>query len=61
MKANLEKRSDHELVWFGFIEDISQKINHLKLLEKMVFAISHGIRRPIANSIGVGQFLKLLK
>nr|MBI1231594.1 GAF domain-containing protein [Cytophagales bacterium] len=57
IRANPEKRRDNEVVWFGIVQDISDKMNHLKVLEKMIFDISHVIRRPIANILTAANFI----
>lgn len=58
MKANPEKRSEKEVVWFGVIQEITQKKVHLETLEKMLFDISHVIRKPIANMLGIVDILQ---
>ena len=58
LKVNPEKRSENEVVCFGIIQDIPHKIKHLKVLEKMIFDISHIIRRPITNILSVANFIK---
>lgn len=58
LKVNPEKGSDNEVVCFGIIQDIPHKINHLKVLEKMIFDISHVLRRPITNILSVANFMK---
>jgi len=61
LKANPEKRNEDEIVWVGMLQDITQKINHMKVLEKMVFDISHVIRRPIANILSVGSIFQAIE
>jgi hypothetical protein len=58
MKANPEKRSTNETVWYGVIQDITQKKNHMSALEKMLFDISHVIRKPIANILGISDLMQ---
>lgn len=58
IKAKPEKKSNNEVVWFGIIQDISHKIKHMKLLEKMIFDISHVIRRPITNILTAANFIE---
>jgi hypothetical protein len=57
MRANPERSSNGEIVWYGVIQDITQKKNHLNILEKMLFDISHVIRKPLANILGVANTL----
>ncbi|MCH7412077.1 hypothetical protein MM213_01170 [Belliella sp. R4-6] len=58
IKANPERRSREEVVWYGNIQEITQKKIHLNTLEKMLFDISHVIRKPIANMLGIVTILK---
>ncbi|MFN3802494.1 GAF domain-containing protein [Belliella pelovolcani] len=58
IKANPIKLNSDEVVWFGVIQDITQKKNHLEALEKMLFDISHVIRKPIANILGIANILQ---
>ncbi|SNS67761.1 hypothetical protein SAMN06295967_1165 [Belliella buryatensis] len=58
MKANPLKLNNKEVVWYGVIQDITQKKNHLDTLEKMLFDISHVIRKPIANILGIANILQ---
>jgi hypothetical protein len=59
MRANPERRGDNEVVLFGIIQVISQKRNHLHALEKMIFDISHVIRKPISNIMSIANLLQL--
>ncbi len=52
MKANPEKVKNGVVVWYGTIQNISQKKKHLETLEQMLFDISHVIRKPTANILG---------
>src|SRR5690606_10796588 len=52
MRANPEKIKNGVVVWYGTIQNISQKKKHLETLEQMLFDISHVIRKPTANILG---------
>ncbi len=58
LKANPEKRTDGVVVWYGTIQDISQKKKHLETLEQMLYDLSHVIRKPTANILGCIEALK---
>lgn len=58
LKANPEKRKDGVVVWYGTIQDITQKKNHMETLERMLFDLSHVIRKPTANILGCINVLK---
>ncbi|WP_114751627.1 hypothetical protein [Pleomorphovibrio marinus] len=61
MKANAEKRNKNDVVWIGVIQDNSEKRNHLKALEKMIFDISQVIRKPIANVLNIRNVIHSLE
>lgn len=58
LKANPERRNDGIVVWYGTIQNISQKKRHLETLEQMLFDLSHVIRKPTANILGCIDILK---
>ncbi|MEX2336878.1 MAG: GAF domain-containing protein [Fulvivirga sp.] len=58
MKANPERIKEGVVVWYGTIQNISQKKKHLETLEQMLFDLSHVIRKPTANILGCIDALK---
>lgn len=58
LKANPEDRGDGKVVWYGTIQDITQKKSHLEVLEKMLFDLSHVIRKPVANVMGLLEIMQ---
>ncbi len=58
LKANSEKDEKNKIVLHGIIQNITQKRNHFDALKKMLFDISHVIRKPIANMMGLVEILK---
>jgi hypothetical protein len=58
LTANPEKKDALNVVWYGTIQDISHKKGYEAALEKMLFDISHVIRRPLANIMGLVEVLK---
>ena len=57
MRARPERKSENEVIWYGIILDITQKVNHKEALEKMLFDISHVLRKPVANIKGIVDVL----
>jgi len=58
IRANPEKSTSDQVVWYGIIQEITRKKTHLDTLEKMLFDISHVIRKPIANMLGIVNILQ---
>ncbi|WP_439484482.1 PAS domain-containing protein [Cyclobacterium plantarum] len=58
LKANPEKNDNGVVVWYGTIQNITQKKKHLETLEQMLFDLSHVIRKPTANILGCIDALK---
>ena len=52
-KANPEKKHDGTVVWYGTFQDITTKKEYRQTLEQILFDISHVMRRPVANMLGL--------
>ncbi|WP_348662047.1 PAS domain-containing protein [Zunongwangia profunda] len=48
-----------KIVWYGSFRDVTDKKNYLELIEKIIFDISHIMRRPIANMLGLINLLEV--
>jgi hypothetical protein len=59
LKANCRALPDGSLAWYGVVQNVSQKKAHEAVLHKVLFDISHIIRRPIANFQGLVHLLDL--
>ena len=57
IKAIPERRYK-EVIWHGIIQETTQTKDHLNTVEKVLFDISHVIRKPVANILGLLNFLK---
>jgi len=55
VKARIEKSDDEETIWYGSIQDITSIITHDKTLGDMLFELSHHLRKPVANILGITQ------
>lgn len=49
---------DGEINYYGTIQDISQKVAHVKSLKKFLFDISHKLRAPVAKIKGVIHLIR---
>ncbi len=56
--ARPEKRSNGTVVWYGIFQDITESKEYQKTLEGISYSISHIIRRPVANLIGLSEMLE---
>ncbi|HEX8516825.1 MAG TPA: hypothetical protein VF868_11540 [Bacteroidia bacterium] len=53
VNAKPEKKPDGTVVWYGTFQDVTAKKEHLQLLEKILFDISHVMRRLVATLLGL--------
>ncbi|MCL6219606.1 PAS domain-containing protein [Zunongwangia pacifica] len=58
-RAFPDQFSGNKTVWYGSFRDVTDKKNYLELLEKIIFDISHIMRRPIANMLGLIYLLEV--
>ena len=58
-RAFPDRNLDNKIVWYGSFRDVTDKRNYLELLEKIIFDISHIMRRPIANMLGLIYLLEV--
>lgn len=57
MKGNPERMHDGSVVWYGSFQNINDRIEYEIAMEQIAFDISHVLRRPIANLIGLTELL----
>ncbi|WP_066835290.1 GAF domain-containing protein [Rufibacter ruber] len=48
-----EKKEDGTVVWHGIFRDVTDKKEYTQVLEQILFDISHVMRRPVANMLGI--------
>ncbi|MFC4871902.1 PAS domain-containing protein [Negadavirga shengliensis] len=58
VRANPERSDNGDVIWYGTFQDISQKKDYLTTLEKILFDVSHVIRKPIVNMMGLIDILQ---
>ncbi|MFC6998134.1 GAF domain-containing protein [Rufibacter roseus] len=51
--AKPERKEDGTVVWYGTFQDITERKEYIKTLEQILFDISHVMRRPVANMLGL--------
>ncbi|MBT0811524.1 hypothetical protein KIH41_09565 [Litoribacter ruber] len=51
--AKPERLENGNVVWYGTFQDISEKKAYVATLEKIIFDISHVLRKPVANLMGL--------
>lgn len=56
--ATPEKKPDGTVVWYGTFQDITPQKEYIKTLEQILFDISHVMRRPVANMLGLTSALE---
>lgn len=56
--ATPEKKADGTVVWYGTFQDITPQKKYIKTLEQILFDISHVMRRPVANMLGLAHALE---
>lgn len=56
--ATPEKKADGTVVWYGTFQDITPQKKHIKTLEQILFDISHVMRRPVSNMLGLTSALE---
>jgi hypothetical protein len=58
LKAVPENEGKGKTVWYGATQDITPFVDYITSTEQIVFDISHIIRRPIANILGIAKHIK---
>jgi hypothetical protein len=56
--AKPEKMTDGTIVWYGNFLDINERKAYIETLEHIIFDISHVLRKPIANLLGLTAALE---
>ncbi|WP_298394025.1 GAF domain-containing protein [Flavobacterium sp.] len=57
MKGNPERMHDGSVIWYGNFQNINDRVEYEIAMEQIAFDISHVLRRPIANLIGLTELL----
>ena len=61
MDANPEKMIDGSVVWYGSFQDINDRINYEETMKQMAFDISHVLRKPVSNLLGLNNLIETEK
>jgi hypothetical protein len=56
-KAKPKKENNGDVVWYGTFQDITEKVEYRMTLEQIAFDISHILRKPVTNMIGLTKLL----
>ena len=51
--AKPERKEDGTVVWYGTFQNITERKEYIKTLEQLLFEISHVMRKPVANMLGL--------
>lgn len=57
MQATPERNEEGKHIWYGVSSDITPMVEHIGSVEQIIFDLSHVIRRPIANLLGITYLL----
>lgn len=57
-RASPEKQKDGRTLWYGSAQDITPIVEYTKVLEQIIFDISHVIRRPVSTMLGITDLLR---
>ncbi|MEM1409048.1 MAG: GAF domain-containing protein [Bacteroidota bacterium] len=58
-RAIPEKQTDGSVVWYGTVQDITETKEYTRVLEKILFDISHIARRPVASMLGLAGNIEI--
>jgi len=53
VNATPEPKQDGTVIWYGIFQDITESKEYAKVLEQILFDISHVIRRPTSSILGI--------
>ncbi|WP_154856748.1 GAF domain-containing protein [Cyclobacterium xiamenense] len=57
VKGRPEKKADGTVVWYGSFQDITSHIEYELAMEQILFDISHILRRPVTNLLGLTKLI----
>lgn len=57
-RALPEKTKDGNVIWYGTIQNITNYIEYEKTMEQIMFDISHVLRKPVANLLGLTTMIE---
>nr|WP_315191094.1 GAF domain-containing protein [uncultured Flavobacterium sp.] len=57
-RALPEKGKDGSVVWYGTIQNITSLIEYEKAMEQVMYDLSHVVRKPVANLLGLTSMIE---
>lgn len=57
LTAHPKESNDGSVSWYGNFTDVTERKEYIQSHEKMVFDISHVIRRPVTSMLGFAQIV----
>lgn len=57
-RALPEKTKEGSVVWYGTIQNITSLIEYEKAMEQIMFDLSHVLRKPVANLLGLTNMIE---
>ncbi|MFI2743580.1 GAF domain-containing protein [Zhouia sp. PK063] len=57
VKAKPEREPNGDVIWYGIFQNITNQKSYEKAMKKMAFDISHVLRKPVANLIGLSDVI----
>lgn len=57
-RALPEKTKENTVIWYGTIQNITSIIEYEKTMEQIMFDISHVLRKPVANLLGLTTMIE---
>lgn len=57
-KSYPEKRQDGTVVWYGTVQNITNRVEYEHAIEKIALNISHVLRKPVCSLLGLSQLLQ---
>lgn len=57
-RALPEKTTEGSVIWYGTIQNITSLIEYEKTMEQIMFDISHVLRKPVANLLGLTTMIE---
>lgn len=58
VKAIPERQENGDVVWYGCFVDITSHVKYEETIEQIAFDISHVMRKPIANLLGLASLIQ---
>lgn len=58
VKAKPEKLEDGSVIWYGSFQDISNHREYESAMEQIAFDISHVLRKPVTNLLGLTSLIE---